>query len=246
LIWQKEHAVQDKVYVIAIVIVLGICCLGIYVAISGYLNSNPSAFPSIVSGSSGTPIFIAFNTDTPGPTNQPTTLVIVPTVVPVPSPLGAFQTITAAVTLVAPTQAPTILRPLPSPTTGSSAGMPPCGSSPFCPRTGPPDFDLAPGGQGDCPRNYLWGRVVGLDGRGLRDRKLRFKNPINETDTVTTKAPPDPEGRYDIVGAIPNSTWTLWLLDGGGGDASPRVTLNIQIYTGVGNCPTRIDFVQQR
>jgi hypothetical protein len=88
--------------------------------------------------------------------------------------------------------------------------------------------------------------VVGLDGRGLRDRKIRFRNPINESDTVTTKAPPDPEGRYDIAAVLPNSTWTLWLLDAGGADASPRVTLNVQIYTGVGNCPTRIDFVQQR
>jgi hypothetical protein len=85
-----------------------------------------------------------------------------------------------------------------------------------------------------------------MGGRGLRDRRIRFKTPEGIIDSVTTKAPPDPEGVYNIPSIATNSSWMIWLLDPSGAEVSPRVTLLAQPYTGVGNCPTRIDFVQQR
>ena len=234
---------QDKTYVIAIIVVLGICCLGMYVAVSGYLNSNPGAFPDIVAGIQGTPVVVTISTYTPAPTQSVSALPGTPTIAPVPSPLGALQTITAAVTIVVPTPAPT--RAAASPTATGAPGFPSCAGFAFCAKAGPPDYALGIGGD-PCPRNYIWGRVTDTSGHGLRDRKIRFKSPEGIMDNVTTKAPPDPEGVYNIPSIPTNTAWVVWLLDTGGGDASPRVTLTAQPYTGVGNCPTRIDFVQQR
>ncbi len=235
---------QDKTYVIAIIVVLAICCLGMYVAVSGYLNSNPGAFPDIVASFQGTPVVVSISTYTPAPTQVVIALPNTPTIAAVPSPLGALQTITAAATIVIPTPVPT-RAVVASPTATGGPGFPSCAGFAFCPRAGPPDYALGIGGD-PCPRNYIWGRVTDASGRGLRDRKIRFKAPYGEMDNVTTKAPPDPEGVYNIPSVATNSTWVVWLLDAGGGEASPRVTLHTQAYTGVGNCPTRIDFVQQR
>jgi hypothetical protein len=235
---------QDKTYVIAIIVVLLICCLGMYVAVSGYLNSHPGAFPELVASFQGTPVVISISTYTPLPTQAVSVLPPTPTVAAVPSPLGALRTITAAATIIIPTPVPTRVA-VASATFTPASGFPACGNFAFCPRPGPPDFNLGPGGN-ECPRNYIWGRVTDLNGRGLRDRKIRFRNPAGEIDTVTTKAPPDPEGAYNIPAVATGSTWEIWLLDSGGGEASPRVKLTAQAYQGVGNCPTRVDFVQQR
>ena len=234
---------QDKTYVVAIIVVLGICCLGMYVAVSGYLNSNPGAFPDIVAGIQGTPVVVTISTYTPAPTQSVSALPSTPTIAPVPSPLGALQTITAAAPIVIPTPVPT--RAAASPTATGVAGLPSCAGFAFCPKFGLSDPTLAPRGE-DCPRNYIWGRVTDLSGRGLRDRKIRFKNPYGEMDTVTTKAPPDPEGVYNIPSVASGSAWEIWLLDTSGAEVSPRVKFIPQPYTGVGNCPTRLDFVQQR
>jgi len=236
---------QDRTYVIAIVVVLAICCLGMYVAVSGYLNSNPGAFHNIVSSFQGTPVVIAISTYTPVPTQPSAALPKTPTIAAVPSPLGVLQTITAAATIVIPTIAPLATRPVASPTATGALGLPSCAGFAFCPRGGEPDFALGFGGE-SCPRNSIIGRVVGLDGRGLRDRTIRFINPLGQTGSTMTKGPPDPEGKYDIRSVATSTLWTIWLLDPAGAEVSPRVKLLSQPYTGVGNCPTRLDFVQQR
>lgn len=235
---------QDKTYVIAIIVVLLICCLGMYVAVSGYLNTHPGAFPDLVATFQGTPVVVTISTYTPAPTQALVVLPATSTIPAVPSPLGALRTITAAATIVIPTPAPTRAA-VASATFTPASGFPSCAGFAFCPRPGPPDFTLGPGGN-ECPRNYIWGRVTDASGRGLRDRKIRFKSPEGATDSVTTKAPPDPEGAYNIPAIATGSTWEVWLLDLGGGEASPRVKITAQAYQGVGNCPTRVDFVQQR
>ena len=234
---------QDKTYIVAIIVVLGICCLGMYVAVSGYLNSNPGAFPDIVAGIQGTPVVVTISTYTPAPTQSVSALPGTPTIAPVPSPLGALQTITAAVTIVVPTPAPT--RAAASPTATGAPGFPSCAGFAFCAQPGPPDFALGIGGE-SCKNNYIWGRVTDASGRGLREWKIRYQNPFGETNTVTTKALPDPEGVYNIPSVATGTTWYIWLLDAAGKEVSPRVKFIPQPYTGVGNCPTRLDFVQQR
>ena len=234
---------QDKTYVVAIIVVLGICCLGMYVAVSGYLNSNPGAFPDIVAGIQGTPVVVSISTYTPAPTQSVSALPSTPTIPAVPSPLGAFQTITAAVTIVIPTPVPT--RAAASPTATGVPGFPSCAGFAFCAKAGPPDYALGIGGD-PCPRNYIWGRVTDTSGRGLRDRKIRFKSPEGIMDTVTTKAAPDPEGVYNIPSVASGSAWEIWLLDTSGAEVSPHVKFTTQPYNGVGNCTTRLDFVQQR
>lgn len=233
---------QNRLYAIAILVILGICCLGAYVAVSGFfnkpatLNPNSSTTPAALD----TSVVIVIPTDTPA-AKPGTGIAVTPTIVLIPSPLGAFQT---AVARASPSATPKPAVPptaAPSPTTSA----PSCGDFAFCPSGGPPDSFLAPGGI-ECPRNYLWGRVVDLNGKGIPDRKIRYKTPSGETDATTTKDLPDPPGKYDISSVPPGSTWTLWLLDPNGAQASPQVTITAQIYTGVGNCPTRVDFVQKR
>ena len=47
---------QDRYLVIAIIMILAICCLGGYVAVSGYLNSSPSTLGGLTTGVASTPI----------------------------------------------------------------------------------------------------------------------------------------------------------------------------------------------
>lgn len=46
---------QDRAYAVAIFIILGICCIGAYVAVSGFLNANPDGFSLALNDASATP-----------------------------------------------------------------------------------------------------------------------------------------------------------------------------------------------
>lgn len=233
---------QNRLYAIAILVILGICCLGVYVAVSGFFNKPATLNPnsSITPAAPDTAVVIVIPTDTPVP-KPGTSTTVTPTIALVPSPLGALQT---AVAPVSPTTTPKPAVPptaAPAPTTPAQA----CGDFRFCPSGGPPDTSISPGGA-ECPRNYIWGRVVDLNLKGIPDWKIRYKTPSGETDSTTTKGPPDPPGKYDIPSVQSGSTWTIWLVDPNGSQASPQFTITAQVYTGAGNCPTRVDFVQKR
>ncbi|MBI4787384.1 MAG: hypothetical protein HY782_10105 [Chloroflexi bacterium] len=245
---------QDRSYAMAIVVVLAICCLGMYVAVSGYLNSNPSGFASLSATPAipGTLVVVVINTDTPAPTKPGATVPPVATSPPIPSPLGAFQTITAATTAtVARTTATATLRaPLPPtappPVVAPSPAAQSCSNFTFCPSGGPPDAQLAPTGD-PCPRNYIWGRIVDVSGKGLPETQIRFRTPLGNVDRAASKGPPDPPGIYNILAPAPGGSWTLWLVDSVGAQISPQITIVApQPYLGSGNCPTRIDFKAQR
>ena len=236
---------KDRYLVVAILVIMAICCLGGYVAISGYLMSNPPSLSALATGVAATPIVVAVSTDTPAPAQTAAAAPPTTTAPPVPSPLGAFETIAAAST----TQQP----PTPPPATGQPASPPTaapvtagesCGAFSFCGKGGPPDFSLGPTGK-ECPSNYIWGRVVDQNGNGMPGMRIRFKLvATGEGDSVVSKGPPDPAGAYNIPGQ-PGSTWIVWLTDAGN-QISPQVTVSLQSFGGSGNCPTRVDFVQQR
>ncbi len=238
---------QDRSYVIAIAVVLAICCLGVYVAVSGAMNlRNPiSAITHEAPAAAATLIVVVAPTDTPVLPLAGLTLMPTMTPPPVPSPLGAFQTLTAP---LASTRAPTAplfptLAPIAPPPTPAVQS---CSSFLFCPSGGPPDASLAPTGD-QCPRNYVWGRVVDAGGNGLVGLRVRFKTPLGSLDSAETKGPPDPAGIYNIIAPPPGGNWVLWVLDSGGGQASPQYTVAApQVYGGAGNCPTRVDFRAQR
>ncbi len=237
---------QDKSYAIAIVIVLGICCLGMYVAVSGYLNSNPSGLvSSIPPVFQATQVVINIPTDTPAPIKPNPTQPGAPTVSPVPSPLGAFQTIAAAATVVVPTQSPTVSRPVvvASVTLGPQPASQSCAGFQFCSKAGLPDASLAPGGD-PCPRNYIWGMVTDASGKGLPNIRIRHKAPNGEMGETVSKDKPDVPGKYDIL--APSGTFTIWLLGTGGVQLSPQVSILVQPYSGSGNCLMRVDFAQQK
>ncbi len=70
---------------------------------------------------------------------------------------------------------------------------------------------------------------------------------MGEVATVETKGPPDLPGIYNIPAGAITGNYTLWVLDAGGGRASPPYSVNApQSYSGSGNCPTRVDFRAQR
>ncbi len=232
---------QDRYYVIGIIVILAICCLGGYVAISGYLNSNPISFTPLTPGTAASPVVVLVPTDTLAPTKPPATAAGAPTAAPVPSPRGAFQTIAAATTPVPP--APTAPRAVNSPTAVSASSAPSCGGFAFCYRGGPPDYDLGP--TSNCPPNYIWGRVVDKNGNGIPNVQIRHKLvSTGDVSQVFSKSPPDPAGAYNIPTGQPGSTWLIWIIDSGN-QASPQVSITTQAYTGAGNCPTRIDFFRQ-
>ena len=244
---------QDRAYVIAIVVVLAICCLGGAVAVTGYMNSNAISNVPTTSNVVLTPLIIAVNTDTPAPVvpKSSSAISVVATPVAGPSPIGAFQTIVAASTL-----SPTISTPVPasvsssvsSKASGVSASAVPtqvsCVGFGFCPKTGVADASLAPGGNA-CPRNYIWGRVADATGKGIPGMRVRYQGPSGEYEVAVTKGSPDPAGAYNIS-APPGSTWTIWLLDANGNDASPHIDVLVQAATSSGECATRRDFVQQK
>ena len=224
------------------IVILAICCLGGYVAVSGYLNSNPQGFSLLTPQSATTPIVVVVPTDTRGPTKPAATTVGARTAAPVPSPLGAFQTIAASTTQLPPT--PTTARPANPPTAAPTSAAPSCSGFAFCPKGGPLDYNLGVGGD-PCPRNYIWGRVVDSSGRGIPNVRIRYKLvATGESDSVVTKASPDPPGIYNIPTGQPGSAWILWVVDSNS-QVSPQVPITTRAYPGGGDCPTRIDFVQQ-
>jgi hypothetical protein len=162
----------------------------------------------------------------------------------IPSPLGAFQTITAAATLASPSRTITAPAPIPPTAPPQPVGAINCAGFPFCPQGGPPDSRLAPTGA-QCPRNYVWGQILDANGRGMVDMRIRFKGALGEIDSVASKGPPDPPGIYNIL--APSGTWIIWMIDAAGNRISPEVSVTSQqAYTGAGNCPTRMDFLQRK
>ncbi len=232
---------QDKSYVVAVIVVLAICCLGMYVAVSGYLNANPPApgAVTITFNLLATPVAVNLPTDTPASV-QPT-LPRAPTVAPIPSPLGAFQTAPATPAGASqPTAAPKPAT-LP-PTQAAIPGVPSCGNLPFCPKAGPPDANLGPTGN-ECPRNYIWGLITDASGKGLPNIRIRHKAPNGDIGETVSKDKPDVPGKYDVL--APSGTFVIWIVGASGAPASPQVSILVQPYSGVGNCPMRVDFVQQ-
>ncbi len=231
---------KDKSYVIAVVVVLAICCLGVYVAVSGYLNSNLSGFTSATPILQATSIAVTLPTDTP-PASRPVTVMSVATAPPLPSPLGAFQTITAATTAVAPTlpPLPPAVKPSPSPPTGATQS---CAGFQFCWKTGVPDAILGPTGN-ECPRNYIWGLITDTNGRGIPNVRIRHRAPNGEIGETFSKDKPDVPGKYDVL--APSGTFIIWVTSGGA-QLSPQVSVVVQPHSpGSGVCLMRIDFFQQ-
>ncbi len=235
---------QDKSYVIAIIVVLGICCLGLYVAVSGYLNSNPPPLVVMTPGIQATSVVIAIPTATAEAIKPVATPANLATLAPVPSPIGAFQTITAETTPLVPTLPPNLptLAPKPVASATTAAGSVSCAGFQYCPKPGLPDYELGPTGN-PCPPNYIWGRVVDATGRGVPNMRIRYKLPTGEISDTFSKNSPDPLGKYDIPAQ--GGTFTLWLLDSAG-TLSPQIAVTAQPFSGAGNCPTRMDFVQQK
>lgn len=236
--------IQDRAYAVAIFLVLGICCIGAYVAVSGFFNANPNGLSLSLSSATETPtpgITIEIPTETAAPPTETPRPTAPPTKTPkgfVASPTPALV-ITRQATLdflpTIPTGEPITATPAPSPTiTG-------CGAE-FCPRLGPPDSQGPKGTP--CSQEYLWGFVIGADGAGAPNVKLHFKEVGGAEGDTRSKGPPDPAGRFDFPAA--SGTWSVQVVDKGGDPLSPPVQVQAgQLWSGTGNCPSRIDFAKQ-
>ncbi len=244
---------QDRAYAVGIFIVLGICCIGAYVAVSGFMNVNPKGLNLGLSGPTSTETVVVA-TAVVTSTTVSATVAPLPTLVaiqPTNTPKGAKPTATSLshgtpspaflsdIPTITPATDTGTTTPAPSPT-ASGGG---CGS-PFCPIGGSPDQNIAPTGQA-CPRNYLWGLVLDQSGKGIAGWKIHFRDPAGNEGDTTTKAPPDPAGRYDIPTSS-SGTWFIQLRDSGGNPQSATIRVDArQTSTDNKVCPTRIDFVPQ-
>jgi hypothetical protein len=229
---------QDRAYAVAIFIILGFCCIGAYVAISGFLNANPGGLQVALNSSTETPtvgVTIVIPTETAAP----------PTFTPPPptrTPKGFKPTDTPAVTRpptldFIPTVATAEFTATPAETATPSS----CGAS-YCPRQGPPD---ARGPKGDtCSTQYIWGFVVDPSGQGLSGVRVHFREAGGSEGDARTKGDPDPRGRFDFP--APTGTWTvtIWAKDQTPISAPFQIQAG-QAWGGSGNCPTRVDFIQQ-
>jgi hypothetical protein len=233
---------QDRAYAAAIFIVLGICCIGAYVAVSGFLNASPEGIHLGQNGS-------AQSSSTESAVEIPTE-----TIAP-PSPTApAAEQPTSTPRGYVPPPTPTIRRPptldLPTvpafPVATATASAPTqsnCGY-PFCGKIGAADPKMAPTGR-DCPADYLWGVVYDKSGAGISNWQIRYQQVGGVKDHTSTKGPPDKRiGGYDIVAA--NGTWILQLYDPNGNVKSAPFQVKAgQSYTGGSICPSRVDFVEQ-
>lgn len=229
---------QDRAYAAAIFIILGICCIGAYVAVSGFTNANPNGLQIGLNSATQTPtagVTIEIPTETAAPpTNTP--------LPPTKTPIGFQPTLPPEATR-GPTLdfIPTIATPEFTATPEATATPVGCGAA-FCPRLGPPD-PRAPTGN-PCPDNYIWGFVFDTSGKGIGGMKITLRELNGAADKVTSKAPPDPEGRFDFPAA--SGTWSVQLVDRQEDPLSPPMQIQARVpWGGSGNCPTRVDFVQQ-
>lgn len=229
---------QDRAYAAAIFIILGICCIGAYVAVSGFTNANPNGLQIGLNSETQTPtagVTIEIPTETAAPpTNTP--------LPPTKTPIGFQPTLPPEATR-GPTLdfIPTIATPEFTATPEATATPVGCGAA-FCPRLGPPD-PRAPTGN-PCPDNYIWGFVFDTSGKGIGGMKITLRELNGAADKVTSKAPPDPEGRFDFPAA--SGTWSVQLVDRQEDPLSPPMQIQARVpWGGSGNCPTRVDFIQQ-
>ncbi len=248
---------QDRAYAIGIFVVLGICCIGAYVAVSGFMNANPQGLTLGLGNQ--TPVSTVQSATIAAPTETETSATVTaaplstsapptntpkgfsPTLTPLSrgTPSPAFLSDIPTVTLAAPGTAPAAGATR-SPTAAAAGN---CGS-PFCPIMGKPDETLGPTGQ-KCPRDYLWGIVQDRNGKGLAGYKIHFRDPSGNEEDRTTKGPPDPPGKYDQPTGG-GGKWFLQLRDPNGKPLSPMFPIESrQSYNGGAICPTRVDFVEQ-
>lgn len=231
-------SMQDRAYAAAIFIIIGLCCIGAYVAVSGFMNANPNGISIGLNSATQTPtlgVTIQIPTETPAP----------PTNTPLPAtktPFG-FQPTDEPAATRGPTLdfIPTLETPTETATPAATATPRGCGAQ-FCPRLGPPD-PRAPTGN-PCPDNYIWGFVLDKAGNGIGGMKISLRELNGGGDKVTTKAPPDPEGRFDFPAS--GGTWTVQVVDRAENPLSPPIQIQAMVaWGGSGNCPTRVDFIQQ-
>lgn len=231
-------SMQDRVYAVAIFVILGLCAIGAYVAVSGFMNANPDGLNLALNRGTDTPtvgVTIEIPTETAAPpTNSP--------LPPTRTPEGFRPTDTPAVTRP-PTLdfLPTIATPVETPTAEATATPPGCNAS-ICPRLGPPD-SRGPGGN-TCPPDYIWGFVTDKAGNGIPNIRIHLREINGAEGDARSKGDPDPVGRFDFPAS--GGTWsvTVWTRDGD--PVSPAIQVQAgQAWGGSGNCPTRVDFVQQ-
>lgn len=261
---------HDRLLAVGVFVVLGICCIGAYVAVSGFWLVSPngpdlrflSAVQTPMAFSQGS---VAFPTETlPGPTFTPrpsSTRTITPS--PTITPKGFRPSAT-------PAQPPTET-PLPQITfvvtqfpTAAGTSVPPqsqsqppppaappaqsgCQGYDYCPQLGPADPVLGPTGKA-CPVEYLWGRVVDQNGAGVTNVKVRYTDPAGNSGAPFVKdRAPDLPGAWNIPTSGPSGTWTLQLVTADDRALSPKHTIAAgQPNAAGGLCGTRVDFKKVR
>lgn len=263
---------QERIFPVAILFVLGICCIGAYVAVSGFMLASPNgpdlsflnsvrttaAFNAGTVTSSAERATRLPGTSTPGPTAvSAATLTITPvgfkpSATPSPSRTSTEPPIPAALPNVtfAVTRQASAPGPQPGQTTApTQAGSfnSACGFE-FCPQPGPPDANLGPTHQA-CPSGYLWGQAYDENGKGVGGSlgwKVVATREGSTAEAFPLKTRPDPEGIWNVATGGGGS-WTLQLLDGNNRPLSSKYGIAAGNVNGPGGtCGTRVDFKKAR
>jgi hypothetical protein len=231
-------SMQDRFYAVAIFVIIGICCIGAYVAVSGFLNANPGGFSVSLNQATSAPtagVTVEIPTETAAP---PTKSPLPPTITPIGFKPSGTPEVTRPPTL---DFIPTLETPTETPTTEFTATPTGCGSA-VCPRLGPPD---ARGPKGaPCSQEYIWGFVQDARGEGIPNMRIHFREVNGAEGDVRSKGEPDPRGYFDFPAAAGTWTVSLWSKDGDPVSAAIQVQAG-QAWGGSGNCPSRVDFVEQ-
>lgn len=233
-------SMQDRVYAAAIFVILGICCIGAYVAVSGFMNQNPNGLQIGLNSTTQTPtagVTIQIPTETAAPATH--------TALPATKTPVGFQPTDEPQATRGPTLdfIPTVATAEFTPTSEASATpqFSGCGAE-FCPRPGPADAS-APGGN-PCPPNLIWGYALDRSGQGIPGVKIHFQDANGNAGDKDTKGPPDHPGIYDIP--VGSGVWTVVVAGKKETTRSPAFQVSAgQPWGGTGICPTRVDFIQQ-
>lgn len=256
---------QERFLPVAILSVLGICCIGTYVAVSGFMMASPKGLDLSFLGAARTAA--AFNAGTvtfpaetatrlaraptliaAGPGTETATITPVgfkPSATPSPSRTSTEQrqpTALPNVTFAVTRQATQGGGQTAVPTQPNSVNTA-CGFE-FCPQPGPPDASLAPTHQA-CPSGYLWGQAYNETGVGVGGSlgwKVIATREGGTAEVFPLKTSPDPEGIWNVATGGGGS-WTLQLLDGNNRPLSSKYSIAAGNVNGpAGTCGTRVDF----
>ncbi len=254
---------ESRAYAFAFLAVLGIVCLGAYIAVSALVDSSGAPIISLnetpvpreltsTRSATRTPTRPSTPTSTPVviltvilPTNTPFVLPTATwTLPPFPTPRLIFTPTPRPTATPTPTEvpSPTPVPPTPTPLPTNTSLPPPAPTSTAAPsgflyrQDGP----IAPDPNKDCSGQYIFGTVRDANNAPLPGVRIRLKDSYKQDVRVRTKSGID-AGVYDHQIGITPQLWTVLIVDAGDTPLSAAVNVNFEGVNS-GKCWLRLNW----